>query len=194
MNGSRWAGRPSHVAQLLLTFIIVLVVAACSSPAAAPATPTEEPTATPTEAPTPTEEPTPTAEPTPTEDPTPRIGSQVQVGDEQYVTVTAVEPWPGNDTQQPAADNVFVAVNIRVDAITTTSFTSEDFSVEDADGTSYSEAAPGQSPHLSFQNGLTPNTYYAGFVTFEVPADAAEELILVYAPNFLETTYEIELH
>ena len=142
MNGSRWAGRPSHVAQLLLTFIIVLVVAACSSPAAAPATPTEEPTATPTEAPTPTEEPTPTAEPTPTEDPTPRIGSQVQVGDEQYVTVTAVEPWPGNDTQQPAADNVFVAVNIRVDAITTTSFTSEDFSAR----TPMARATPRQRP------------------------------------------------
>ena len=121
MNGPRWAGRPSHTAQLSLTFIIVLVVAACSSPAAAPASPTDEPTPSPTIAatpePTPTEEPTATPEPSPTEDPTPGIGSQVQVGDEQYVTVTDIEPWPGNDTQQPGADNVFVSVNIRVDAI-----------------------------------------------------------------------------
>ena len=197
MNGSRWAGRPRHTAQLSLTVIIVLLIAACSSPAAEPASPTEEPTPSPTVAatpePTPTEEPTATPEPSPTEDPTPGIGSQVQVGDEQYVTVTDVEPWPGNDTQEPGADNVFVAVNIRVDAIETTSFTSEDFSVEDSDGTSYAEAAPGRSPHLSFQNGLTPNTYYAGYVTFEVPADAADDLVLVYAPNFFEETYEIEL-
>ena len=65
--------------------------------------------------------------------------------------------------------------------------------MEDADGNSYSEAAPGHSPHLSFQNGLTPNTYYAGFITFEVPEDAAGELVLVYTPNFLDSTYEIEL-
>lgn len=67
------------------------------------------------------------------------------------------------------------------------------FTVEDVDGMSYAEAAPGMSPHLSFQNGLTPNTYYAGFVTFEVPEEAAEELTLVYSPTFVEETYEIEL-
>ena len=31
-------------------------------------------------------------------------------------------------------------------------------------------------------------------MTFEVPADAADDLVLVYAPNFLDEMYEIELH
>lgn len=194
MNGPPPAGRRFAPA-LLPIVIITLIIAGCSAPAAA--TPSSEaatpaPTVEATPEPTPSEEPSPTE----TEEPSPDadgIGSKVQVGDEQTVTVTALEPWEGNETQQPGADNVFVAVNIRIDAITTTSFTSADFSVEDEDGNSYPEAAPGRSPHLSFQNGLTPDTYYAGFVTFEVPAEAAEELVLVYSPNFLEETYEIEL-
>lgn len=169
---------------------MVLVVAACSTPAAATPTPTEAPTATPTVAATP--EPTPTEEPTP--GPAAGIGTQVQVGDEQYVTVTAPEPWAGTETQQPAAGNVFVTVNIRIDAITTTSFTSEDFAVQDVDGTSYAQQPPGRAPHLSFQNGLEPNHFYAGFVTFEVPTVAADALLLVYIPNFLGTRYEIKLY
>jgi len=31
-------------------------------------------------------------------------------------------------------------------------------------------------------------------VTYEVPAAVADELLLVYAPNFLDTTYEFELY
>lgn len=117
---------------------------------------------------------------------------QVLVGDQQYVTVTLVEPWPGTDDLKPAAGNVFVTANIRIDAITTTSFTSADFTVKDSAGGIYPETL-GRSPRLSFQDGLTPNTYYAGFVTYEVPAEMASELTLVYAPNFLTTTYEVPL-
>ncbi len=117
---------------------------------------------------------------------------QVLVGDQQYVTVTLAEQWAGTDSLKPATGNVFVTVNIRIDAITTTDFTSADFTLKDADGTVYSEIL-GRSPRLSFQNGLTPNTYYAGFVTFEVPADMDTDLTLVYAPSFLTTTYEIPL-
>lgn len=196
MNRPRLAWRPGASTPFLFFAVIVLVLAACSAPAAASPDATATHSDSPSVAATPSEEPSPTEEPTPSEEPSasPGIGSKVNVEDQQYVTVTAVEPWQGTDDQQPAADNVFVTVNIRIDAITTTSFTSEDFAVEDEDGNSYAEAAPGRSPHLSFQNGLTPDTYYAGFVTFEVPEAAAEELTLVYTPNFLESTYEIELH
>ena len=38
----------------------------------------------------------------------------------------------------------------------------------------------------------TPTTQ--DYVTFEVPADAADNLVLLDALNFLEETYEIELH
>lgn len=195
MNGPRSPWRAGAAAPTIVIAIIALVLVACSSPAAATPSPTDAPSDSPSAAATPSQEPSPTEEPSPSEEPSasPGIGTKVNVEDQQYVTVTAMEPWPGNDTQQPAAGNVFVAVNIRIDAITTTSFTSEDFTVEDADGNSYSETAPGRSPHLSFQDGLTPDTYYAGFVTFEVAEAAAEELTLVYSPNFLDSTYEIEL-
>jgi hypothetical protein len=193
MNGPRSPWRAGAAAPPIVIAIIAFVLAACSAPGAATPDVTEAPIDSPSAAATPSQEPTPTEEPSEEPSASPGIGTKVNVEDQQYVTVTAVEPWPGNDTQQAAAGNVFVAVNIRIDAITTTSFTSEDFSVEDADGNSYSEAAPGRSPHLSYQDGLTPDTYYAGYVTFEVPEAAAEELILVYAPNFLDSTYEIEL-
>lgn len=190
MNGPRSAGRPPAPVTLLLISALVLVVTACSTPAAATPTPTEALNASPkvaaTAGPTPTEELTPTL--------APGIGTQVQVGDEQYVTVTVVEQWPGTETQQPAAGKLFVTVNIRIDAITTTSFTSEDFTVQDVDGNSYSQQPPGRAPHLSFQNGLEPNHFYAGFVTFEVPTAAADTLLLVYIPNFLGTRYEIKLY
>ena len=189
MNAPRSSDRRRAGVIIPFFFIVMLVLAACSAPAASTPTPSEQPTATPTVAatPTPTEAPTPTPAP-------PGIGTKVKVGDEQYVTVTAVEPWEGTDTQQPATGNVFVAVKIRIDGITTTSFTSADFSARDVDAKSYSEAQPGAAPHLSFQNGLEPDHYYEGFVTFEVPEAAATELTLVYSPNFLDTTYEIQLY
>jgi hypothetical protein len=189
MHEPRSAGRLRTPARLLLISTTLLLVAACSTPAAGTPIPTDEPTASPTVAATP--EVTPTEAPTPT--PEPGIGTKITVGDEQYVTVTAVDPWEGTDTQQPAAGNVFVAVKIRIDGITTTSFTSADFAVQDVTGEGHSEAAPGAAPHLSFQDGLEPDHYYEGYVTFEVPEAAAISLTLVYTPNFLDTTYEIQL-
>ena len=171
----------------LLAISLMLIAPACSSAVTSPSP--SEPASVAGSA---SAEPTATPEPTATSEPTPGVGVQVLVGDQQYVTVTLVEPWPGTDTLKPAAGNVFVTANIRIDAITTTSFTSADFTVKDAAGTSYPETL-GRSPRLSFQNGLTPNTYYAGFVTFEVPAEMASDLTLVYTPNFLTTTYEIPL-
>lgn len=190
MHAPRSAEGARAPAIILFVTIVILALAACSAPAAATPSPSDAPTATPTVAATPT--PTPTEAPTPTS--APGIGTKVKVGDEQYVTVIAVDPWAGTDTQQPAAGNVFVAVKIRIDGITTTSFTSADFTVQDVDAKSYSEAAPGAAPHLSFQNGLEPDHYYEGNVTFEVPEAAASELTLVYSPNFLDTTYEIQLY
>lgn len=179
--------RSTAPARLAISALVVL--AACSSPAAS-IKPSEAAGASPSAAQS--SEPTATPEPTNTPEPTPGVGVRVLVGDQQYVTVTLVEQWPGTDSLKPAAGNVFVTANIRIDAITTTDFTSADFSVKDADGTVYSEIL-GRSPRLSFQNGLTPNTYYAGFVTFEIPADMNGKLTLVYKPNFLTSTYEIPL-
>jgi hypothetical protein len=190
MHEPRSAGRSRNPARLLLISAMALLVAACSSPAAGTPVPTDEPTASPTVAATP--EVTPTEEATPTPAP-PGMGTQVQVGEEQYVTVTEVESWPGSDTQQAAAGNVFQSVRVRIDAITTTSFTSEDFTVRDSDGTTYAESPPGRGPHLSFQNGMTPNTYWEAFVTFEVPAVEADDLVLVYSPDFVDEPVEIEL-
>lgn len=186
------AARPRASAALLLSGIALLAVA-CSSPEAAEISPTPEPTVRPTVAATSTPTPTPTPTPEITPTPEPGIGTPVNVGDEQYVTVTGFDRWPGTETQQPAAGNVFVSVEIRIEAITTTSFTSEDFTVEDVEGNSYSEQR-GRAPHLSSLDGMEPGHFYVGLVTFEVPAAAADELILVYTPNFLDTTFEIELH
>lgn len=162
------------------------ILAACSSPAATP-TPSSGPSVSSSVAATPTA----TAVPSPSGEP--GIGSEVIVGDQQKVQVTAVESWAGSSTQRPAAGNVFVSVKITVTGITTTSFTSADFAVQDQEGKSYAEAAPGRAPQLSFQNGLEPQHFYAGYVTFEVPATAAASLVLVYTPNFLTTTYQIKL-
>jgi len=182
-------------APLFVVATIFLVVTACSSPAAAtpspseaaPATPTAEPTATiaPTASPEPTEEATPP--------PTAGVGAQIQVGEEHYATIVAIEPWPGEGDNVPADGNVFVTVNIRIDAINTTSFNWADFTVEDEAGTSYSINEPGRAPHLSFLDGLEPEHFYAGFVTFEVPEASADELTLVYNPAVLDETFEIAL-
>jgi hypothetical protein len=171
------------VVPALLAVSALVVIAACSSPAAS-VKPSEAASASPSAA--------TSSEPSASAEPTPGVGVQVLVGDQQYVTVTLVEQWAGTDQLKPAAGNVFVTANIRIDAITSTDFTSADFTVKDADGKVYTEIL-GRSPRLSFQNGLTPNTYYAGFVTYEVPADMAADLTLVYAPSFLTTTYEIPL-
>lgn len=168
----------------------IFALAACSSPAAS-IKPSEATSVSPPSA-AQSSEPTATPEPTNTPEPTPGVGVRVLVADQQYVTVTLVEPWPGTDSLKPAAGNVFVTANIRIDAITTTDFTSADFTVKDADGKIYTEIL-GRSPRLSFQNGLTPNTYYSGFVTFEIPADMNAKLTLLYAPTFQATIYEIPL-
>ena len=188
MNRSRLAGRSAVPAVFLIATLLIL--AACSSAATTSPTPSEAASVPASVAAS--TAPTATPEPSNTPEPTPGIGVQVLVGDQQYVTVTLAEQWAGTDTLKPAAGNVFVTANIRIDAITTTSFTSADFTLKDADGATYQEIL-GRSPRLSFQDGLTPNTYYAGFVTFEVPADMNADLTLVYAPNFLTTTYEIPL-
>lgn len=204
MNGPRSAGR-SPAAALLLVSLIALLVVACGGPPAATSTATEEstarPTAAATEEATATEEPTeePTEEATATEEPSEGpagiagIGTQVQVGDEQYVTVTGSLPWEGNDTQQPAAGNVFLAVNIRIDAITETSYTSGDFTLEDVDCNTYVEAAPGLAPHLFSEDNMAPNTYTTGNVTFEVPDALADNLALIYSPDFLDATFKFQL-
>ena len=184
---------PSAVARALVALIAALVVAACGTPAAATLAPTAVPTASlmvaattaPTIAPTPTIEITPNA--------SPGVGTKITVGDQQYVTVTAFEPWAGTDQVKPATGNVFVTPNIRIDAIKTTSFDSADFSLRDATGKTY-QVRTGRAPHLASLNGLEPQHYYAGYVTFEIPAAAAlDHLTLVYAPSFLTTTYEISL-
>jgi hypothetical protein len=194
MNAPRSAAR--RVAAALLVLTAALVLAACSSSTATP-TPTQVASTNPSQAATPTAEPTATVAPTATAVPSPSeepgIGSEVIVGDQQKVQVTVVEPWAGTDTQKPAAGNVFVSVKITITGITTTSFTSADFVVRDEAGNDHPEAAPGRAPHLSYQNGLEPDHFYSGFVTFEVPA-AAAKLVLVYAPNFLPATYEIRLY
>jgi hypothetical protein len=181
---------PAFFALVALTFTL----AACAAPAAEPTESAGEPTASPTVAATASPEPTlePTASPTATPPP-PGIGSQVKVEELQYVTVTAVEQWGGTDTQKPATDNVFVTVRIRIDAITTTSFASADFTLVDVDDMSYVYKT-GRSPHLSYLDGLEPGHNYAGWVTFEVPADKADELVLVYSPTFVTQTYEILLY
>ena len=190
MNATRSTAR-HIVAATLIALTAALLLAACSSSAATP-TSSAVPSASPSTAPTPTAEPTATVVPSPSEEP--GIGSEVIIGDQQKVQVTTVETWEGSTTQQPAAGNVFVSVKITVTGITTTSFTSADFAVKDQDGNSHSEAAPGRAPQLSFQNGLEPQHFYSGYVTFEVPQASVAKLVLVYTPNFLTTTYEIKLY
>jgi hypothetical protein len=195
MNAPRSRARRVAAAPLFV-LTATLILAACSSSAAGSPTPSEAPSTSPSTAATPTAEPTPTLAPTATAIPSPSeepgIGSEVIVGDQQKVQVTVVEPWAGSDTQKPAAGNVFISVKITITGITTTSFTSADFAVRDESGTLHPEAAPGRAPHLSYLNGLEPDHFYSGFVTFEVPA-AAQKLVLVYTPNFLTTSYEIQL-
>ena len=181
MHRPHRAGRSTVPATAFVA--ILLALAACSSPAALP-TPSEAASVAPSVS--------ASTAPTATPEPTPGVGVRILVADQQYVTVTLVEQWPGTDTLKPAAGNVFVTANIRIDAITTTSFTSADFTLKDADGNLYTEIL-GRSPRLSFQDGLTPNTYYAGFVTFEVLADMDADLTLLYAPTFQATIYEIPL-
>lgn len=192
MNIPRSATRPGAPALVLVFSAFALVAAACSStPAAESSAPSEAASANASVAATATPAATATAAPSASGEP--GIGSKVKVGDQQYVTVDLVEPWAGTDTQQPAAGNVFVSVKITVTAITTTSFTSADFSVKDGEGMSFQEAPPGRAPHLSFQDGLEPDHFYAGFVTFQVPEASAEKLVLVYAPNFMTETFEWKL-
>jgi hypothetical protein len=199
MNSGPLADRALRAARFLVATLVVVVIAACSSPAAATPSPSEAVTASPI--PTATAEPTATTEPTatavPTEVPTPAasagVGARIKVGDQHYVTIVAVEQWPGEGANVPAAGNVFLTVNLRIDAISTTSFTWADFTVEDVDGTSFGINEPGRAPHLSFQDGLEPGHFYAGFVTFEVPDDVADALTLVYNPAVLDETFEIPL-
>ncbi|MEP7040752.1 MAG: DUF4352 domain-containing protein [Chloroflexota bacterium] len=178
------------IRHVLLLTALLLVLAACN--AAATTTPSRSEPATAPASAAASEAPTATPEPTNTPEPTPGVGVQVLVGDQQYVTVTLAEQWAGTDQLKPAAGNVYITVNIRIDAITTTSFASEDFSLKDGDGNVYDQIL-GRSPRLSFLDGLEPNHNYAGFVTFEIPADMNADLTLVYAPSFLTTTYEIPL-
>ena len=172
------------------TLVGILAVLAACSPAATTPTPSEAASVPASiEA---SSAPTATPEPTDTPQPTPGVGVQILVGDQQYVTVTLAEQWAGTDQLKPAAGNIFMTVNIRIDAITTTSFASDDFSLMDGDGNVYQQIL-GRSPRLSYLDGLEPNHNYAGFVTFEIPADMNADLTLVYAPSFLTTTYEIPL-
>jgi hypothetical protein len=179
---------------LLALAAVILALAACAAPAADPTESAAEPTASPTATATATPEPTPEPTPSPTATPPPPgIGTQLKVEDLQYVTVTAVEQWNGTDTQKPATGKVFVTVNIRIDAITTTSFDSADFTLVDVDGMSFINEL-GRSPRLSYLDGLEPGHNYAGWVTYQVPADKADQLVLLYSPSFLSQTYEILLY
>jgi hypothetical protein len=191
MNRFRSARRGLAPPVLVALAASLIVLAACSGPAAQSTAPSTAASVNPSVAATATAAPTDTPEPSPSVEP--GIGTQLQIGDQQYAAVNLVEQWPGTDTEKPASGNVFVAVKITITGITTTSFTSADFSVQDASLNSYAEKQPGQVPQLSFQNGLEPQHFYGGFVTFEVPAAAAGALTLVYKPNFLTTTYQWKL-
>ena len=174
----------------LLLLALSLALAACSS--AATTTPSPSEAASLRASIAASEAPTATPAPTNTPEPTPGVGVQVLVGDQQYVTVTLAEQWAGTDQLKPATGNVFITTNIRIDAITTTSFASEDFSLKDGDGNVYPQIL-GRSPRLSFLDGLEPNHNYAGFVTFEIPADMNADLALIYTPSFLTAIYVIPL-
>ena len=123
----------------------------------------------------------------------PGIGTTVQVGDQQTVTVMAFEQWPGTSTVKPRKGRAFMTVSIRVDAITTTSFDSADFKLRDAADRGYAWRQ-GRAPHLYSLSGMNPGSTYTGWVTYEVPKSALGSFELIYRPSFLPgSTYTIKL-
>lgn len=220
MRPVRFGARSCAPAPLLLASM-VLLIAACGAPAhatqaTAAGTPSTAPAVTPVVSPTATGVATATVAPAATTPPAtvppatvppitpppvtppppsaaPGIGTTIQIGDQQTVTVMAAEQWPGTSTVKPRKGKAFMTVSIRVDAITVTSFDSADFKLRDAADRGYAWRQ-GRAPHLYSLSGMNPGSTYTGWVTYEVPKSALGEFELIYRPSFMPgSTYTIKL-
>lgn len=102
-------------------------------------------------------------------------------------TVQAFEPWiAGPDAfSQPAPGNVFVSALVRVDAKGDVSYNPFNYRVRDANGLQYDHVI-GRDPALH-SGDLANGDFVSGWLTFEVPADQATSLTLVYSPSIYET-------
>lgn len=211
------SARPRVRPTALATGLIAFLIAACggatvtTAPSAAGPTPgatvalTEVPslaplatvavTVPPVTAPPVTQPPVtvpPITAPPVTEPPaSPGIGVKLLIGDQQYMTVLAAEPWPGTSSVKPGSGKAFFTVSIRIDAIKLTSWDSADFKLLDAAGKSYAWRT-GRSPHLYDGANMTAGNNYVGWITYEIPKASLVGLTLVYKPHFLTgTTFNV---
>jgi hypothetical protein len=124
-----------------------------------------------------------------------RVGERIRLGDEEYLTVTQVDPNVSSTTAfQPAAGNKWVAALLQIEGINPQGATYNEFycKARDQDGYEYIFDIFGKDPQLQSSNDLQPGAIVQGWVTFEVPV-ATKSLTLVYQAGFRGEPVEVTL-
>ena len=103
------------------------------------------------------------------------------------VTAPKAERWrQGKQDAKPAKGNVYVAVLVRIEAVSDADYSPYYTKVRDKDGFEYDWLViPRKEPGLG-SGELAPGDSVQGWVTFEVPSASAGSLTLVYDSLFGE--------
>jgi hypothetical protein len=120
------------------------------------------------------------------------IGDSVKLGDEEYFSLTDVDPAPKVNLVEPDAGNKFVSVLVEIEGINPNGATYNPFffTARGDDGFEYNFSAFGKEPQLKSSNDLGPGKKVKGWITFEVPV-AAKHVTIVYAPGLFNEPVEI---
>ena len=120
------------------------------------------------------------------------VGDRVKLGDEEYFSITTVDPAPKVELVKPDAGNKYISVLAEIEGINANGATYNPFffTARGDDGFEYNVSAFGKEPALKSSNDLGPGKSVKGWVSFEIPA-AATHLTIVYAPGFFNEPVEV---
>jgi hypothetical protein len=125
------------------------------------------------------------------------VGDRIQLGNEEYITVTEVNLAVDTTGElfQPDAGNKFVAALVEIEGINPDGATYNPFffKLRDDQGFEYNFSPFGMEPQLQSSNDLAPGETVRGWVNFEVP-ETATTLVLIYAPGFFNEPVQINLN
>ncbi|MGZ8691668.1 MAG: hypothetical protein ACXW0F_00775 [Gaiellaceae bacterium] len=115
------------------------------------------------------------------DDVTGMVGQPVTLDNEQIHTVVRIERWYGGGYWFPKPGDAAITVQIRVQAIETTSYNPLYYSIRDAVGTSYGRVILGyRYESLGSSASMPAGAVGEGWLTFLVPVAKVNELTLVY--------------
>lgn len=115
------------------------------------------------------------------DDVTAAVGQTVTLDGEQRHTVVRTQRWYGGGYWQPTPGNVAVSMEIKIEALSKTSYNPMYYSLAGADGETYGRVFIGpRDPTLRSSNNLMAGQATDGWLTFLVSKGALGGLTLVY--------------